>query len=52
VIASVDEGYAIAFKKGSMHKASVDRALKVLMANGALKKLEDQWLKDPSLWKK
>ncbi|MBP6103765.1 MAG: amino acid ABC transporter substrate-binding protein [Gammaproteobacteria bacterium] len=51
VIAPVDEGYAIAFKKGSAHKEPVDRALKALIAGGELKKLEAQWLKDPALWK-
>ncbi len=51
ILAPVDEGYAIAFKKGSPHKASIDRAIIDLRASGALKKLEDTWLKDPSLWK-
>ena len=50
-VAPVDEGYAIAFKKGSTHKAPVDSALRTLITGGELKKLEDKWLKDPSLWK-
>jgi polar amino acid transport system substrate-binding protein len=48
VLAPADEGYAIAFKKGSIHREAVDRALKTLIADGELKKLEDKWLKGPS----
>ncbi len=51
VIASVDEGYAIAFKKGSTYREPVDQVLKKLMADGEVEKLKNKWLKDPSLWK-
>lgn len=51
VIAPADEGYAIAFKKGSTHKVAVDAALIQLQSEGALQALEQKWLSDPSLWK-
>jgi polar amino acid transport system substrate-binding protein len=51
IVAPADEGYAIAFKKGSIHKEAVNQALDALKAEGECKKLEDKWLKDPSLWK-
>ncbi len=51
VIASVDEGYGVAFKKGSLYREPLDQALKQLMHDGEVEKLKNKWLKDPSLWK-
>ena len=48
VIAPVDEGYAIAFKKGSIYREPVDQILKKIRAEGALENLKNKWLGDPA----
>lgn len=44
VIAKAENGYALAFKKGSPLKASVDHALEKLKENGEIERLEKIWL--------
>ncbi len=51
IVAPVDEGYAIAFKKGSTQREPIDKALKKLMNEGEIERLKSKWLKNPSLWK-
>ena len=48
IVAPVDEGYAIAFKKGSTHRESIDRTLKKLMDEGEIERLKNKWLKGPA----
>jgi polar amino acid transport system substrate-binding protein len=44
VIATADEGYGLAIKKGSPLTRHINHALKQLEAEGEIKKLHDQWL--------
>ncbi|MEK6734330.1 MAG: ABC transporter substrate-binding protein [Pseudomonadota bacterium] len=45
VISQSENGYAIAFKKGSLLKEEVNSVLEKLTQLGEIKKLEDKWLK-------
>lgn len=44
IIAKSDDAYAIAFRKGCRLKEEIDRALKILINKGEIKKLEEKWL--------
>jgi polar amino acid transport system substrate-binding protein len=44
VIAQSEDGYGVAFKKGSNLKSPVDQAIKNLQAKGEIKKLQDKWI--------
>jgi polar amino acid transport system substrate-binding protein len=46
MIAKSDEGYGIAFKKGSTLKNQIDQALQVLKDNGDLEQLKKKWLEN------
>lgn len=43
-IAQSEDGYAVAFKKGSNLKSLVDQAIKNLQEKGEMKKLQDKWI--------
>ncbi len=46
IIAKATNGYGLAFKKHSLLKAQVNRALNTLKAKGEIAKLQKIWLED------